>query len=376
MSKKGGSEKTLWDIAVEERIKEEVGYKDKGKEDTSDQPTESCILVCGSKQSGKSSMILRFLERDENPKPTVALDYTFARRPRGHKMIKDVCNIYELGGGASMSRLIETIITSSSISSKNLSIVVVLDLSRPNDLWETQEILLKEVKHLVKKALSEIDRSAPSTSAKMKQKCWERVGENHADKNLLDPLQIPLLIIGNKYDKYQEMEPEKKKIISKTLRFIAHKNGASLQFSSNKIDNLSSKTRSLFANMAFNMSVGKSSVTDHNKPIIVHAGQDKFDDIGAPSISADRMMRVKGGTPDDLWRESFSEVFPPQNSEKEELKNDPSKDRQYAEQNIDAIKAQKDQELANCRKQSERKAKEAGAGSSRASKSEQKRKAR
>ena len=25
--------------------------------------------------------------RDENPKPTVALDYTFGRRPRGHKMV-------------------------------------------------------------------------------------------------------------------------------------------------------------------------------------------------------------------------------------------------------------------------------------------------
>ena len=49
------------------------------------------------------------------------------------------------------------------------------------------------------------------------------------DKELLDPCPIPLAIVGTKYDIYQNLDPEKKKIISKTLRFIAHTNGASLQ---------------------------------------------------------------------------------------------------------------------------------------------------
>ena len=37
-----------------------------------------------------------------------------------------------------------------------------------------------------------------------------------------------MAIIGTKYDLFQEFDPEKKKIISKTLRFVAHSYGASL----------------------------------------------------------------------------------------------------------------------------------------------------
>ena len=48
------------------------------------------------------------------------------------------------------------------------------------------------------------------------------------DKDLLDPSLVPLAIIGTKYDIFQDFDPEKKKIICKTLRFVAHTNGASL----------------------------------------------------------------------------------------------------------------------------------------------------
>eukprot|EP00112_Aurelia_sp_Birch-Aquarium-sp1_P017141 Seg3953.2 transcript_id=Seg3953.2/GoldUCD/mRNA.D3Y31 product="Cytoplasmic dynein 2 light intermediate chain 1" protein_id=Seg3953.2/GoldUCD/D3Y31 len=359
-------EKSLWDIAVEQRFRAEQLQKE-GKEDPQDQPIESCIFVCGSKQCGKSSMIMRFLERDENSKPTVALDYTFARRPKGHKMLKDICHIYELGGGASMSRLIESIVSPSSTHFRHLSVVLVLDLSKPNELWHTQEVLIKEIRRRVEISLSEINRTSPSIARTLREKCWERIGDNHTDKSMMDLLMIPFLIIGSNFDKYQEFEPEKKKVICRTLRFLAHKNGATIQFTSNKIDNLSSKTRSLLANLAFGITTGKATVVDHNKPIIIHAGHDKFEDIGAPPISSERMMRLKGGTPYDLWREAFAEIFPPENAEKFKVSGDPSRDRQYAEPSIDEIKAQKDQELANYRKSSERKAKEASLTSSRQS---------
>ncbi len=51
------------------------------------------------------------------------------------------------------------------------------------------------------------------------------------DKDLLNPLPIPLAIVGTKYDLFQDFDPEKKKIVCKTLRFVAHSNGASLYVS-------------------------------------------------------------------------------------------------------------------------------------------------
>ena len=48
------------------------------------------------------------------------------------------------------------------------------------------------------------------------------------DQELLSPMMIPVAIVGTKYDIFQEFDPEKKKMICKTLRFLAHMNGASL----------------------------------------------------------------------------------------------------------------------------------------------------
>ena len=39
---------------------------------------------------------------------------------------------------------------------------------------------------------------------------------------------MPTVIVGTKYDIFETYEPEKKKIIAKTLRFMAHYHGAAL----------------------------------------------------------------------------------------------------------------------------------------------------
>eukprot|EP00794_Sanderia_malayensis_P008191 gene8191-9069_t len=338
--KKAGSEtseKTLWDIAIEERNKLEKMEK-QGQCDPTNSAIENNMLVCGSAESGKTSIILRFLDRDEKPKPTVALDYTFARRAKGHNMasnLKDVCHIWELGGGTSISQLVEVAITPKNIS--NLSVVMVLDLSKPNYLWQTQEVLMKQIRSCINRAIKEASKEEPNISKVQNGKTWERIGVNHT-----------------------ELEPEKKKMLCKTLRFLAHKNGATLQFSSNKIDNLSSKTRFIMGNLAFHTNVGKSLSTDHNKPLMINVGQDKFDEIGAPQISSERLGRIKGGTPYDLWKEAYAEVFPPAKNEDLNLGADPTTDSRFAEPIVDAMRAQKDEELARYRKDMQRKSKQSG----------------
>ena len=54
--------------------------------------------------------------------------------------------------------------------------------------------------------------------------------ELHPDKDHIRPFPLPLIILGGRYDEFQNFEPEKKKIICKALRFFAHYHGASLQF--------------------------------------------------------------------------------------------------------------------------------------------------
>ena len=57
-----------------------------------------------------------------------------------------------------------------------------------------------------------------------------RVDQEHPDFSKLEPFRVPLVIIGGKYDIFQDMDPEAKNIICRALRFFAHYYGASLQF--------------------------------------------------------------------------------------------------------------------------------------------------
>ncbi|KAF3708054.1 Cytoplasmic dynein 2 light intermediate chain 1 [Channa argus] len=120
---------TLWEHAAAEVQSREAEGGGEGET-----VNERSVLLMGSKAGGKTSILLRCLDRDEPPKPTLALEYTFGRRARGHS----------------------------------------------------------------------------------------------TDRELISPFPVPLLIIGSKYDKFQEFDSDKKKVVSKTLRFIAHYYAASL----------------------------------------------------------------------------------------------------------------------------------------------------
>ncbi len=58
----------------------------------------------------------------------------------------------------------------------------------------------------------------------------ERIDPGHPDKGSNQPFPVPLVILGGKYDQFQNMESENKKVICKALRFLAHNYGATLQF--------------------------------------------------------------------------------------------------------------------------------------------------
>ena len=60
-----------------------------------------------------------------------------------------------------------------------MSIVIVLDLSTPTEMWSTLETLLAELKKRVEGAINEAKRDDPSIKDKLKKKSWERTGNDH-----------------------------------------------------------------------------------------------------------------------------------------------------------------------------------------------------
>ncbi|XP_067938726.1 cytoplasmic dynein 2 light intermediate chain 1-like isoform X2 [Watersipora subatra] len=343
MVKSSGAGDSLWDIGIAQQA--ELSSKEEISE-------EKHMLVLGDKDSGKTTLVLRFLDRDETPKPTTALEYTFGRRAKGHNSVKAVGHIWELGGGASLCKLIDIPINPQAILDS--SIVLVLNLSTPNDMWSTLELLLSYLNSRVEQCITEANRKDSSVWDKLKKSTRERLGGDHMDDDLLEPFRVPLVIIGTKFDLYQELDPEKKKVIAKTLRFVAHTYGASLFFTSAKIESSLNKIRSVMSSLLFGTQTNRAVQMDHGKPLAIPAGSDSLQNIGSPPISESDIGSVSARNPLELWKQAFSKYFP-QNDIRNKLQDDPSKDVQFSEPLIDKLRLEKDDELERYRKASERK---------------------
>ncbi|XP_034040747.1 cytoplasmic dynein 2 light intermediate chain 1 [Thalassophryne amazonica] len=333
---------SLWDLAAAEVRSRERGG---GEEDGGEAVSERTVFLMGSKNGGKTSILLRCLDREEPPKPTLALEYTFGRRTRGHNALKDIAHIWELGGGISLSELVQIPITPLSV--RSLSVILILDLSKPNTLWRTMEKLLQEAQAQVEKAFSLVQRAE---KAGVKHQASIRSAahifpKDYPDRELISPFPVPLLIIGSKYDIFQEFDSNKKKVISKTLRFIAHYYAASLIFSSIKSESLMSKSKNFFSHLAFGIDRGETVSCDYTKPLIIPAGSDSFSQIGSPPTENVDITSLRAKNPKDLWKKVYEHVFPDESTHEQRELKDPAKDPQYSELQIDAMRAQKDQEL-------------------------------
>lgn len=99
---------------------------------------------------GKTTLIQRFLEKNDPIKETLALEYSFARKS-GRSLNKEICHVWELGGGTVFASLLPTVFGA---NSQETTLIVMLDLSAPKTLWATMEILLETVyNHLSKTGL-------------------------------------------------------------------------------------------------------------------------------------------------------------------------------------------------------------------------------
>ena len=174
----------------------------------------------------------------------------------------------------------------------------------------------------------------------------------------MTPFLVPLIIIGGKYDLFQEFGSEERKVICKTLRFLAHTHGATLQFFSIKQESLVPKMRGLISHHLFGTGLNKTLQTEHSKPLMVPAGLDSLQQIGSPPLSEKDIGRIHAKNPIELWKHAFAGFFPPESTTNPSLVDDPSKDSQYSEPNIDSLRTQKDEELERYRRLCERKARE------------------
>ncbi|KAJ3276038.1 Cytoplasmic dynein 2 light intermediate chain 1 [Terramyces sp. JEL0728] len=338
--------KDIWTLVKESKDREK-------KPESSDVAIETLLLFAGSSGSGKTSIVNRFLDKEETPSPSVALEYTFGRRTRKNET-KDITHIYELAGGVNLSNLLEIPICESNIHTS--SAVLVVDLSKPEEILDTLDHFIERIKSRTNAVLDRLESRGSKRPQALRNYAMKRYGSEHPDEKLVSPIAIPILIIGTFYDKFTLLESEPKKLLCKTLRYIAHLNGAALVFTSIQDEVLNSKCRQLLTHLAFRGSPPKSFLIDHNKPLLVMAGQDAFSQIGNPpsEIITDAVGKQQFVSY-DKWKTDYYKYFPRVATEIEETFVNLSL---YPEQAIDNLRMEKDRELEKLKVNIERQSKD------------------
>lgn len=348
MTKKTESEtQSIWDWAVDKDREERACGKTTDRHGTN----ERSMLVLGSKGVGKTTLILRMLERSEGAKPTLALEYTYGRRSNA-SLSKDVCHVWELGGGTLSLKLLETPLSPSKLTS--LHVVLMVNLAKPEELWYTLETCMDALEAYLKRALKTPEGVENKLEEKLQQLLKDRSDPEHPDINAMKPFPLPLLITGGYYDGFQNMDSEKKKIVCRALRYFAHFHGASLQFYSATDSGLVKKARDVLSHHAFGSEAGKGVSQDYNKPLIVPAWSDSFASISGQSGDSGGEKNL------EMWKHQFTTHFPQSITEATALPEDPAKDPNFREPLIDQLRAQKDEDLERYRKEIERRSRQWG----------------
>ena len=165
---------------------------------------------------------------------------------------------------------------------------------------------------------------------------------------------VPITVIGAKYDLFAaETEPVKKKLLCSALRYIAHKNGCDLVFSSIKEQNPLKQFKNMMAWHTFRTLAEQMQIPNPDRDplhaVSICAGTDASSKIGEPQGAGSRNnMTVEG-----LWQEAVEKDFKKFPVEEASGGVLPHMTK-YAEEKVDKMRIQKDQELEDYKREIER----------------------
>lgn len=287
-------------------------------------------------------MINSFLDRNEPIRPTLALEYSYARRSNssGQSSQKLIANFWELGSLANSNQLIDVPIKSHGL--RHMSAIIMLNLSEPGELSTDLESALQGLKQSISNNYSD------GEIRQFRDKIVENSSSSdHPDINTLEVMPCTTIVVGGMYDKFENLEPEVKKHVVRFLRSVSHTLGAALVFYSTKVASLSKTVRDIINNLSFGSPQNpiRSHKTDYNEPILISSFSDSWEKIGVMPSNSERIAIT------------FSSQIQQSRSKENKETTDPAKDPNFRESVIDDLRAMKDEELFRLIKNSEMKVK-------------------
>ncbi|KAH3759712.1 cytoplasmic dynein 2 light intermediate chain 1 [Pelomyxa schiedti] len=318
-----GPEKDLWKLAV--------SLRNKASGAPIDAPQEYSLVFVGAKNSGKSTLVSHFLEKDCPKEPTIALKYTYGQRSKPNSVSKDIIHCWELAGGSALAALLEVCITPQSVI--NSVLVLTVKLSEPEFLLST-----------IREWMTHIQTRTSYCLQHATQMGWQIQNPVAPSPESTKPVKIPVLLACTHFDACSKFNPHQVKVISRTLRNIAHDYGLAIMFLNTSDSKMILKYRAVIHYYLFgssNASVDIMKLSDCGEPdakhkstgcVLLPIGADTFESIGRPPPSS------SGGS--STWQDLFEKLFPPGQEPTEQESVD--KADLWREPMIDSLRADKE----------------------------------
>jgi dynein light intermediate chain 2 len=234
----------------------------------------------------------------------------------------------------SMSLTIDVLILSNTFF-RNLSAIIVIDLSRPEEMMATVDTLIEHVREKIDTILATEKHYLLKDT--LRQRSKQRVGHQHEDVSDVNPILIPLMIIGSKFDVYQGFPIEKRKAINRYLRLSAHMNGGCLYYCSIRSEVAVNRIKGILNSFTFSPQDPIPASLDTNRPLVIPFGSDSFQLIGTVSL--------------ETARKEVTSLYPDQVVSKFVIPDNPAKDPKFKERDVDLVRDIRCQELEDYRRQ-------------------------
>ena len=323
---------------------------------------ETFILFVGDKKCGKTTAQNFFLNpaKDDTPKPTVALEYTYGRRSSNNSLQKDIAHIWELGGGKKLADLIK--VPMSLERFLNFHVVICIDLSKPSKCFDSLKMWMEIINKRIEECMAQLERSRKGK--KILQEIRERLDskyKSHPDSSIVNPSPVPITIVCTKYDLFANEDPAKRKVLLGAIRYLAHVNGYSVYCTSRKHSALKQLFQKFMSYTCFKhpptFNAAKRNQTDVSKPLVINASYDFLKKMVMPQ----GMQQNDNSTMViNKWKESIqsSSIFPKDEFEEEmdDVLTYTNDSENFKEEKIDAGRSVMDEKLAQYKREAERKA--------------------
>ena len=323
---------------------------------------ETFILFVGDKKCGKTTAQNFFLNpaKDDTPKPTVALEYTYGRRSSNNSLQKDIAHIWELGGGKKLADLIK--VPMSLERFLNFHVVICIDLSKPSKCFDSLKMWMEIINKRIEECMAQLERSRKGK--KILQEIRERLDskyKSHPDSSIVNPSPVPITIVCTKYDLFANEDPAKRKVLLSAIRYLAHVNGYSVYCTSRKHSALKQLFQKFMSYTCFKhpptFNAAKRNQTDVSKPLVINASYDLLKKMVMPQ----GMQQNDNSTMViNKWKESIqsSSIFPKDEFEEEmdDVLTYTNDSENFKEEKIDAGRSVMDEKLAQYKREAERKA--------------------